>query len=95
MSVIIHHPDMGVYLGNCMGLGFWSKLDPAGQDTAATFPDEDAARDHLFTWDDPVDGCEFLEVHVDESSGEHYASIEACVAAGCEAWDPTILSYAS
>ncbi len=31
MSVVIVHNEMGVYLGSCMGLGFWTLLDPAGQ----------------------------------------------------------------
>ena len=42
-AIVIFHEEMGVYLGNALGLGFWSMLDPAGQTSAVCFPDEDAA----------------------------------------------------
>ena len=85
MSIVIHHPELGVYLGNFLGLGFWSKLDPVGQDVACVFEDEDEARAHVLSWDEPVDGCLYTKVESDHLQG---ASIEACAAAGLEVWDP-------
>src|SRR5690606_39754669 len=40
-QVVITHPDMGIYLGNFIGLGFWSLLDSVGQNAAPTFDSED------------------------------------------------------
>lgn len=84
MSVVIVHPEFGIYLGSCMGLGFWSKLDSAGQDAAVTFPSQDDAMAYMGTWDGGVpQGCQFVPVVPD--LGE-YASISSCAAAGLEAW---------
>ncbi|CAK7259125.1 hypothetical protein [Shinella sp. WSD5-1] len=44
MRVVIVHPEMGIYLGSCFGLGFFSLLDCAGQTAACTFEDECDAR---------------------------------------------------
>lgn len=52
MAVVIAHKEMGIYLGNFWGLGFWTKLDLAGQESATTFESESAARKHISTWDD-------------------------------------------
>jgi len=49
--VVITHPEMGIYLGNWMGLGFWTLLDTAGQPEAVTFADEDEAIEHVRSWD--------------------------------------------
>lgn len=45
--VVLVHDEMGVYLGHCMGLGFWTMLDDVGQDTAVCFDDEAAAREYI------------------------------------------------
>jgi hypothetical protein len=46
-AFVVSHPEMGIYLGSCLGLGWWSALDPVGQDAAATFPDEAAAANYI------------------------------------------------
>lgn len=85
MAVVLVHPEWGIYLGNAMGLGFWSKLDPVGQPSAVTFPSERAAREHMATWDPPpVTGVTFHTVRPDD--GE-YATMSACVAAGLDGWE--------
>lgn len=43
----------GVYLGSCLGLGFWSKLDPAGQVSAVTFKSKQDAKNYIASWDNP------------------------------------------
>lgn len=88
MAYVISHPDMGIYLGNCFGLGFWSKLDPVGQESAITFPSQDAADSHMATWENEVPaGVTLVEVSEDS---EGYASVQACIEAGLEGWDPSI-----
>lgn len=89
-AVVLFHPEDGIYLGHCMGLGFWTKLDPVGQPSAVCFDDEADARAHMQTWEcGPKEGVLFVTVQPDSANGEvRYASIQACVAAGLEAWDP-------
>jgi hypothetical protein len=90
MSVVIVHPEFGIYLGSFIGLGFWSKLDPAGQDAAVTFPSQQDAEQFMGTWDEGApQGCQFITVIPDQ--GE-YASVSACVAAGLEAWSVEVPS---
>jgi hypothetical protein len=79
------HKTMGVYLGSCLGLGFWSKLDPAGQDTAWTFESIQQAKDGVASWDSPIPENELMFTHV-EVDGE-LATMEQCVAAGLEPWE--------
>lgn len=86
-GVVINHSERGIYLGNCMGMGFWSKLDPAGQDAAAVFPDAVEAKKHMAGWDGgEPSGVTFVEVDADMDSGR-YASVAACTRAGLPAWD--------
>lgn len=92
-AVVIVHPEMGIYLGLCFGLGFWSKLDPVGQTSAVCFDDEPQAREHIATWEEQPEGVTFVAVRPDEISGRaRYASVHACIAAGLEAWDPSVPS---
>lgn len=51
-EIVIVHPKMGIYLGCALGLGFWSKLDAAGQTMATTFENEAQARGHVASWDE-------------------------------------------
>lgn len=93
---VLVHPEMGIYLGAAPGLGFWSKLDPVGQDAAVTFYDRHDAGCFMATWKEGHrDGVMVWPVVPDEAStdglganGVVYASVAACVAAGLDAWDP-------
>jgi hypothetical protein len=78
MEIVITHPEMGIYLGNCLGLGFWTLIDPVGQPEATTFPDADTARTHIASWDENNDPTDYSFVEV--ASG----SILALKAAGLE-----------
>lgn len=84
MAVVIYHPTDGVYLGNCLGLGFWSNLDPVGQDGAVTFPSAAVAEEHMAEWESgrPRD-VTLVEVVAGEDG---YASMQACVMAGLPGW---------
>lgn len=88
MSFVITHPEMGIYLGNCMGLGFWTKLDPAGQEAAAVFPTREEAESFMATWDDGKPAGVTLHPVIPDRGNGTFASIDACVAAGLEGWDP-------
>lgn len=84
---VVVHPEMGVYLGSAMGMGFWSKLDPVGQDSAITFASRMQAEQVMRAWDDGRPG-DVVIWPMTPDRRERYASIVACVAAGLEAWDP-------
>lgn len=84
---VLTHPDMGVYLGCMMGLGFWSKMDPAGQDTAVGFPTRDLALEHAAQWDETPQGLSTHPVEATiQQDGLWYASVADCVAAGLDGW---------
>lgn len=75
----------GAFLGEFMGLGFWSKLERAGQDTAVTWPTPDEALQSEAARSAPG---RVIAVEVGPDGPNNRASIRACVAAGMEAWDP-------
>lgn len=84
MAVVVYHERDGVFLGSCMGLGFWSKIDAVGQLAAVTFPSVEAAEVYMATWESgrPT-GVRFVEV---EADAEGYADVAACVRAGLPGW---------
>lgn len=82
MPHVITHPENGIYLGNCMGLGFWSKLDSAGQTCAVTFPTAQDAIAHIRSWDNNNDPASCAIVGVTPSGEDGYATIKDLRAAG-------------
>lgn len=84
--ILMSHPTLGIYLGSCLGFGFWSKLDPAGQDAAWTFESEEVAKEGAASWDHPIPKNELTFTPV-EVEGE-FATIAQCVEVGLEGWDP-------
>lgn len=83
---VLFQKDWGIYLGGCMGLGFWSKLEGAGQTSACVFTDPAQAHAHVATWDSaPPDDYQVLPV---ETKDDYYATMDECVAAGLPAWTP-------
>jgi hypothetical protein len=83
MRYVLYNKEAGIYLGSCMGLGFWSKWDPVGQEAAITFPDIQTALNVVSSWDTQLE-CQPIEVDIKEQ----YASIADCERAGLPAWDP-------
>lgn len=75
MRTVITHPEMGVYVGHCLGLGFWTLLDSAGQPSATTFDNELDAREHIASWDENNDPNDYGFVLVE--SGEIQALKDA------------------
>ena len=86
IKFLIMHPDHGIFLGSAMGLAFWSNLESAGQNRAVVLDSEDAAREFIGSWDEVPDGIELHDVMVDDDA--RYATIDQCVAAGLDVWDP-------
>lgn len=86
--VVIVSPELGIYLGSFMGMGIWSKLDPAGQECAVTFADVADAESFMATWSDKDAGAPYSFHDVVADVGGSYASMDACVKGGLEAWDP-------
>ncbi len=84
MAFVIVSPDDGIYIGSCMGMGFWTKLDPVGQTSVVTFDSIQEAEDCMATWKcGRPTGVTFHEVNPDDGI---YASVQACVHAGLEGW---------
>lgn len=89
---VLYHFEWGIFLGECLGMGFWSLLDPVGQPAACT-------------WATEADALAWCQKHADHSAqaqvrpvavpvrevqdnGAAYASVAVCVAAGLPGWDP-------
>jgi hypothetical protein len=84
---VLYSESLGVYLGSFMGLGFWSKLDPAGQPGAVTLPSEEEASAFVATWEGHEPPADLRAVAVLVVAPDR-ATIAECVAAGLPAWDP-------
>jgi hypothetical protein len=83
---VLFQKDWGIYLGGCMGLGFWTKLDPVGQTAACVFKKAEDVHKHIATWENhPPDDYKVMPVATEH---DLYATMEECVAAGLPAWDP-------
>lgn len=82
MRTVIVHENDGIFVGQAMGLAFFTKLDAAGQATVATFLDEADARDFVSTWEPQVDGDAFTYAEVDVD--RDFAEIHELCAAGLE-----------
>lgn len=82
---VIYSEEDGVYLGSFLGLGFWSKLGPNGQDAAVVFESIQDAQNYIRLWPEESRNKQFQFVPV-EASLEVWATIEDCVKAGLPAW---------
>jgi len=82
---VLYSPEHGVFLGHCLGLGFWSKVDPVGQPWACIFSSKGEAVAFVSSWKDsspfPLETREVMVA--DPAAG---ASITECVAAGLPGW---------
>lgn len=84
MAVVIVSPEDGIYIGSCLGMGFWTKIDPVGQPSVVTFGSIPEAEGHMATWEcGRPENISFHEVIPDAGV---YASIQACVHAGLPGW---------
>jgi len=85
---VLYSPDptVGIFLGDCLGLGFWSLMAPTGQEAAVTFATEAEAAAFVASWSEqPKFAIEIRPVEADDGI---FATVAACVKAGLPAWDP-------
>jgi hypothetical protein len=82
---VLYSPKMGVFLGTCLGLGFWSKLDPVGQDAAVTFESPEKAKEAASSWDSPIE-CRPVPIWTKQK--DSYATISDCEFSGLPPWSP-------
>jgi hypothetical protein len=90
MSFVVVETSDGIFLGLCLGLAFWSKLDSAGQIAAPSFTEDQA--------DSFIAACvkvdkehnivkQYRKVKVTPDVNGKYCSKQACVAAGLDNWE--------
>ncbi len=81
---VIFHSKMGIFLGEVLGMGFWSRMDPCGLDEAVLFKTDDEAIEYSkqISGFSPEDFT-FVRVQDDRDG---CASIDACVQAGLQGW---------
>lgn len=70
-SVVITHPEYGIFVGEALGLAFWSKLDAVGQNSAAVFENEADARSYIADIAVPVAKQSFSYVQLETEDGYH------------------------
>jgi hypothetical protein len=81
---VIHSLELGIYLGGFLGMGFWSKLDPAGQTSAVTFETSRDARCHMASWESRPENLFVCEVECVDL----HATIDELVSTGLPGWEP-------
>ncbi|CAG9184488.1 hypothetical protein [Cupriavidus pampae] len=91
-DVVIYSPTDGVFLGECLGVAFWSNLETADQPSAAAFPSVTHALQFMSTWQTPPPS-DIQYVWVEPDVGGTHASIAACVRAGLPAWDISQIAH--
>lgn len=82
---VAYSEEQGVYLGECLGLGFWSKLDPAGQDSATTFATPQEFWDLARTWETPPPTDTVTRPVV--CADPQWAAVGECEATGLPKWE--------
>ena len=82
---LLLHPEWGIYIGAFLGMGFWSKLDPVGQNYAISFPSTD-----VLDWARSTFPGEWMKMTAPpiQIKDKMYATLAEIVAAGLEGWDP-------
>lgn len=83
---VAYSHTLGVFLGQCLGLGFWSKLDSAGQDSAVTFATPTEFLDWAKTWNDPPPADTVIRAV--ECADPQFATSAECEQAGLPGWKP-------
>jgi DNA-binding CsgD family transcriptional regulator len=82
---VIHSPTFGIFLGEDLGVQWWSESNPEGLKEAAIFPDAASANRIL---DLQPRGHDCVLHRIDLHHAAQTASVEDCVRAGLHAWDP-------
>jgi len=85
---VAEHPKYGYFLGEFLGLGFWSRLDPVDQTSAITFMDsEECLTCFQNSRAQPYDYEQLTFLEVELAIDEVHATIEDIVTAGGRAWN--------
>lgn len=79
--IVVTRKSWGIYLGNAMGMGFWTLMDCVGQDQAATFVSEAQAVEHVRSWEEENNPNDF-SYHAVECAADRYATAEELLLAG-------------
>lgn len=95
MAYVLVHREHGIFLGHCLGLTFWSKLDPVGQPCAPTFASPEDVQAALSTWLAGLEDPQSLRTQEVVPDDGTYASVAACAAAGLEPWQDEITPVAN
>ncbi|WP_207003954.1 autoinducer binding domain-containing protein [Trinickia mobilis] len=85
VAYVVHSPRWGTFLGEILGVPFWSNVNPEGLERAAIFADVLTAREVL---DSQLPGHDCVLHRVDVHHAAQTASIDDCVAAGLPGWAP-------
>ena len=93
-AFVIVHEDLGVCFGPCWNPE-WSKRDPMAHNQVPAFEACVGARLYMNGWfSEPLQNqCQIHPVSVFKTQvhrGFGYATLEQCVKAGLERWDPSI-----
>lgn len=79
---VITHPELGIYIGQWIGLGFWTLLDPAGQPAATTFESPEDALEFIRSWDTNEIPDGYYSFNPVEVASPPFATIAELKAAG-------------
>lgn len=87
-QVLIVSRSFGVYLGTCMGMGFWSKLENLEMPEACNFPSADEALRVMQTWDGFLSLPDDMTFpFVEDADQDGYSTLaECCAVEGVEPW---------
>ena len=83
---IIYDKEWGIYLGHCIGMGFWSLLDPVGQEYAVCFDSIEEAQKHVSSWEENNDINKYTYPEID-SEEDLYVSMDNCIKVGLPKWE--------
>lgn len=87
---ILTHPEYGIYIGNCMGLGLWSRMDNGGQDCVCSFDSAQTVLEYVGSWRAPFnDPAAYIVKPVECEGG--WVTVPELKAAGLSAEDIGLL----
>lgn len=80
---ILYTEDKGIFIGDFLGLGFWSNWDPGDQDHAVVFESKEIAEQVISSWLAHPGNYRLVAIKHEKP---HYASREEISAAGLPIW---------
>ena len=66
MRYLLYTESEGYFIGEMMGMGFWTNMDRAGQTHCVTFPNPRVAKQYSKSWTTPLEGLEVKEIETEE-----------------------------